>query len=80
MATRISDGLISNLMSLRLMPQIRYLNGSHACRHIAMNVKGKMESELNEKPSDYLMDEKAILIITERKEDIVTPLLTPWTY
>jgi hypothetical protein len=27
-----------------------------------------------------LLDQRAILIITERKEDVVTPLLTPWTY
>ena len=39
-----------------------------------------MERELMEKQSDYKLDEKAILIITERKEDVVTPLLTPWTY
>ena len=41
-SNRISEGLISNLMSLRLMPQIRFLNGSHACRQIAMKVKSKM--------------------------------------
>ena len=39
-----------------------------------------MEDELMKKPSDYPKDERAILIITERKEDVVTPLLTPWTY
>lgn len=33
-----------------------------------------------EKQSDYPHDERAILIITERKQDPVTPLLTPWTY
>lgn len=33
-----------------------------------------------QKQSDYPHDERAILIITERKEDPVTPLLTPWTY
>jgi len=33
-----------------------------------------------EKQSDYPHDERAILIITERKEDPITPLLTPWTY
>jgi len=32
------------------------------------------------KPSDYPKDERVILVITERKEDVVTPLLTPWTY
>lgn len=39
-----------------------------------------MEDELMKKPSDYPKDERAVLIITERKEDVVTPLLIPWTY
>ena len=33
-----------------------------------------------EKQSDYRLDERAIVLVTERKEDVVTPLLTPWTY
>lgn len=35
---------------------------------------------MTEKRSDYRVDDRAIVIITERKEDIVTPLLVPWTY
>ena len=77
---RMSDGLISAVMSLRLMPQVRYLNGSAACSHIASKLAKKLEIELAEKQSDYLLDQRAIVLITERKEDIVTPLLTPWTY
>ena len=77
---RMSEGLISAVMSLRLMPQIRYLNGSASCAHIANKLAKKMEIELAEKQSDYLLDQRAIVLITERKEDVVTPLLTPWTY
>jgi hypothetical protein len=39
---RITEGLISALMSLRLMPEIRYLNGSSACFAIAQKVSQKM--------------------------------------
>lgn len=39
---RITEGLISNIMSLRLMPEIRYLNGSSACQIIANKVTQKM--------------------------------------
>lgn len=34
---------------------------------IANKVTQKMESELREKQSDYILDQRAILIITERK-------------
>lgn len=67
-------------MSLRVLPQVSYLNGSAACARMAQIVSDKYEKELMEKQSDYPHDERAILIITERKEDPVTPLLTPWTY
>ena len=67
-------------MSMRILPQVRYISDSDACGEIARLVSNKMEDELMKKPSDYPKDERAILIITERKEDVVTPLLTPWTY
>lgn len=77
---RISDGLISVLMSLRVLPQIKYITESDSCAEIAKKVSKKMEDELMKKPSDYPKDERVILIVTERKEDVVTPLMTPWTY
>ena len=54
-------------MSLRVLPQVSYLNGSGACARIAQIVSDKYEKELMEKQSDYPHDERAILIITERK-------------
>lgn len=39
---RISEGLISTIMSLRLMPEVRYLNGSSACSIIANKIAQKM--------------------------------------
>lgn len=67
-------------MSLRLMPEIRYLNGSSSCSMMAGKIAQKMQGQLRDKQSDYLLDQRAILLLTERKQDIVTPLLTPWTY
>jgi len=77
---RISEGLISAMMSLRVLPQVRFLSESDSCAEIAKRVAKKLEDELMKKPSDYPRDERAILLITERKEDVVTPLMTPWTY
>lgn len=40
---RMSDGLISLVMSLRLMPQVRYLSGSASCAQVADRLARKME-------------------------------------
>lgn len=61
---RISDGLISLVMSLRLIPQIRFLNNSEACLKIAETLTSRMENEMNSKQSDFFMDQKAIVLIT----------------
>lgn len=39
----MSEGLISVLMSLRLMPTVRYLNGSAICASVANKVSKKLE-------------------------------------
>jgi hypothetical protein len=43
-------------MSLRVLPQIKYVSDSGACEEIARNVSKKMEDELLKKPSDYPKD------------------------
>lgn len=80
MVERMYHGLLSVIMSLRVIPQVRYLSQSDPCFYIANKLSRKLEIELTEKRSDYRVDDRAIVIITERKEDIVTPLLIPWTY
>lgn len=64
LVNRISEGLISVAMSLRTLPQIKYIADSDACAEIAKQVSLKLEDELMKKPSDYPKDERAILIIT----------------
>lgn len=39
---RMSDGLISLVMSLRIVPQVRFLNDSPACERIAKNLSLKI--------------------------------------
>jgi len=53
---RISEGLISLTMSLRVLPQVKYLSESDACGEIAKMVSKKLEDELMKKPSDYSKD------------------------
>ena len=39
-----------------------------------------MDHERYDNISQFDQTEKAILIITDRREDPITPLITPWTY
>lgn len=40
---RISDGLISVAMSLRVLPQVRYLSESESCSEVARKISKKFE-------------------------------------
>lgn len=79
---RSVKGLLAVLLSLKLRPaNIRYQNNSEIAQHVAREVKNEMEKERNSfesfpqySPSD------PILLILDRREDAVTPLLTQWTY
>eukprot|EP00794_Sanderia_malayensis_P009881 gene9882-10891_t len=76
---RVSDGIISALLSLKKKPLIRYQQSSEMCKRLAENVMQKMyqESGLFEfRQSDV----PPLLLIIDRREDPVTPLLNQWTY
>jgi len=67
-------------MATRCNPTIRYENNSSLCRYIAEKVQAKMAQE-----SDFVnrMSRNSPLthlLIVDRKEDPVTPLLNQWTY
>ena len=53
---RMAEGLIAMTMSLRVLPQVSYLNGSASCSKIAQIVTEKFEKEMMEKQSDYPHD------------------------
>lgn len=61
------QGILSVIMSLRVIPAIRYLGNSETCNALAQKLAHKLELEFAEKKSDYRIDEDAILIITERR-------------
>lgn len=76
---RSSDGLLALLLSMRKKPIIRYQQSSVMCKRLAENVMQKMyqESGLFEfRQSDV----PPLLLIIDRKDDPVTPLLNQWTY
>ncbi|XP_065060122.1 vacuolar protein sorting-associated protein 45-like isoform X2 [Rhopilema esculentum] len=76
---RTAEGLISLLLSLKKKPVIRYQQSSSMCKRLAENVMQKMyqESGLFEfRQSDV----PPLLLIVDRRDDPVTPLLNQWTY
>ena len=77
---RIFDGLLSVVFSLRKVPTIRYLVNSDACMSLADMLTIKLKEESKENPSDFDRESKCLLIITDRREEPISPLLNQWTY
>jgi vacuolar protein sorting-associated protein 45 len=72
------NGLLSVLLSLKKVPaQIRYQSNSELARRLASDVLGNIEKG---EPFDYPRGDDTLLLILDRRDDPVTPLLTQWTY
>jgi vacuolar protein sorting-associated protein 45 len=76
---RSSEGLIAVLLSLKKKPLIRYAKNSLLTKKLATEVRYHIKQE--EALFDFRkVDTYPILLILDRREDPVTPLLTQWTY
>ena len=76
---RCSDGILALLLSLKKKPLIRYAKTSPMAKKLASEVRYHMSQE--EQLFDFrAVDTPPILLILDRREDPVTPLLTQWTY
>ena len=72
------QGLLSVLLALKRRPsQIRVSEKSEAARRVAQEVLAKIERD---DVFDFRRQEGPLLLILDRKDDPVTPLLTQWTY
>ncbi|KAL8668451.1 MAG: hypothetical protein Q9168_006921 [Polycauliona sp. 1 TL-2023] len=76
---RCTEGLIALLLSLRKKPLIRYEKNSLMAKKLATEVRYQMTQE------DQLFDFRKtdtppILLLLDRRDDPITPLLTQWTY
>ncbi|XP_047517667.1 vacuolar protein sorting-associated protein 45 [Pieris napi] len=78
---RCSQGLLALFLSLKKRPVIRYASGSTACSRLAERVKElvRRESALMDSNIPY-SDIAPQLLILDRRDDPVTPLLHQWTY
>ncbi|KAF4975624.1 hypothetical protein FZEAL_7615 [Fusarium zealandicum] len=76
---RCAEGLIAVLLSLKKKPLIRYQKTSPLAKKLASEVRYLMTQE--ETLFDFRkVDTPPILLVLDRREDPVTPLLTQWTY
>lgn len=76
---RTSQGLISVLLSLKKSPVIRYQNSSEMARKLAESVRNTISRDAN--LFDFRQNDIApVLLILDRREDPITPLLNQWTY
>ncbi|KHN97682.1 vacuolar protein sorting-associated protein 45 [Metarhizium album ARSEF 1941] len=76
---RCSEGLLAVLLSLKKKPLIRYERSSPLAKKLASEVCYLMSQE--EQLFEFRkVDTPPILLVLDRREDPVTPLLTQWTY
>ncbi|EEP78251.1 vacuolar protein sorting-associated protein 45 [Uncinocarpus reesii 1704] len=76
---RTTEGVIALLLSLKLKPLIRYEKNSLIAKKLATEVRYQLTQEEQlfnfRKP-----DTPPILLILDRRDDPITPLLNQWTY
>lgn len=76
---RSTEGLIAVLLSLKKRPLIRYEKNSLLAKKLATEVRYQITQE--EQLFDFRKpDTPPILLIFDRRDDPITPLLTQWTY
>ncbi len=76
---RTTEGIIAVLLALKKKPLIRYAKNSLLAKKLATEVRYSMTQE--EQLFDFRkVDTPPILMILDRRDDPVTPLLTQWTY
>lgn len=77
---RCTDSLQAVLLGLKLRPQIRYDANSNMARKLAEEVAYGIKQEENLFNFKTPRDSAPVLLILDRKNDPLTPLLTPWSY
>jgi vacuolar protein sorting-associated protein 45 len=76
---RITDGLAACLLSLKIRPSVRVQRTSALAMQVGQSIKSRIENS-----STFHVGQTKqtapLLVIMDRNEDPVTPLLTAWTY
>ncbi|PMD28352.1 Sec1-like protein [Hyaloscypha hepaticicola] len=76
---RTTEGIIGVLLSLKKKPLIRYEKNSLLSKKLATEVRYHITQE--DQLFDFRkVDTPPILLVLDRRDDPITPLLTQWTY
>lgn len=74
---RVAEGIAASFVAMRRKPMIRFNSSSPLSKRVATELGAILQSD----PELYNYRHKdSVLLILDRSEDPVTPLLTPWTY
>lgn len=73
---RTVQGLIALLLSLKKNPVIRYQENSRMCKDLCL----RLEDVINKESTLFDFSQNCLLLILDRKDDPITPLLNQWTY
>jgi len=76
---RVTSGLVAVLLSLKKRPTIRYQANSEAARHVGETVVSTMDDQ-GELFSFRRPEVPPLLLLLDRHDDPVTPLLNKWFY
>jgi len=76
---RIVDGILSVMLAMKRRPIIRYSAGSETCQTVTKDIIRRMK--IDQDLFDYRRtDPLPLLLILDRRDDPVSPLLFQWTY
>jgi len=79
MQSRIVEGLSSIVLSLKKQPVIRYSARSDMCERVVKEFQRRVKAD--QAFFDFRKSEQPpLLLIYDRRDDPITPLLTQWTY
>lgn len=80
---RMLEGLLSACLTLRMVPAIRYTAASALTRQVAEKLAVRMQEEqslFETIERDKKGEAAPVLLLLDRRNDPVTPLLNQWTY
>eukprot|EP01147_Barroeca_monosierra_P010672 gene10672-2778_t len=77
---RTTEGIISLLLSLKRAPHIRYAAKSDTCKRLASEIAYTMERQAELFTFGKRTDSPPQLLLLDRRDDPITPLLNQWTY
>lgn len=78
--SRCCDGAIAALLSLKWKPVIRYQGNSSIAQTFAREVQSRILQENKLFSFGSRSRSQPVMIVLDRRDDPVTPLLTQWTY